>query len=70
MNLRKEYIKIISSKTLIKEDDFSDTEKEIIEIGFNMVKEKIDEIRELNDEIRRLSIELSNLKSSLDDIDY
>ena len=70
MNLRKEYIKIISSKTLIKEDDFSDTEKEIIEIGFNMVKEKIDEIRELNDEIRRLSIELSNLKSSLDDSDY
>jgi hypothetical protein len=70
MNLRKEYIKIISSKTLVKEDDFSDTEKEIIEIGFNMVKEKIDEIRELNDEIRRLSIELSNLKSSLDDSDY
>ena len=70
MNLRKEYIKIISSKTLVKEDDFSDTEKEIIEIGFDMVKEKIDEIRELNDEIRRLSIELSNLKSSLDDSDY
>lgn len=70
MDLKKEYIKIISSKTLIKDQDFTDTEKEIINIGFDMVKDKIDEIRELNDEIRRINIELLNLRSSLDDSNY
>jgi hypothetical protein len=70
MDFKKEYIRIISEKTLLKEEDFSHTEKEIANIGFGMVKEKIDEIRELNDEILRLKIEISNLKSYSDDKDY
>jgi hypothetical protein len=70
MNLKKEYTRIISEKISLKEDDFSDIEKEIVNIGFYMVKEKIDEIRELNDEIIRLKIEISNLKSYNDDSDY
>jgi hypothetical protein len=70
MDLKKEYTRIISEKISLKEDDFSDIEKEIVNIGFYMVKEKIDEIRELNDEIIRLKIEISNLKSYNDDSDY
>lgn len=70
MDLKKEYTRIISEKISLKEADFSHTEKEILNIGFNMVKEKIDEIRELNDEIIRVKIEILNLKSYSDDKDY
>lgn len=70
MDLKKEYIKIVSQRILLKEEDFSHTEKEIVNLGFDMVKEKIDEIRELNDEIIRIKIEISNLKAYADDKDY
>ena len=70
MSLKKEYVKIIESKIPIKEENFSHTEKEIINLGFDMVKEKIDEIRELNEEIIRLKIEVANLKSYNDNNDY
>lgn len=70
MDLKKEYTRIISEKISLKEGDFSHTEKEIANIGFDMVKEKIDEIRDLNDEIIRLKIEISNLKSYSDNKDY
>ena len=70
MDLKKEYIKIISERVALKEADFSHTEKEIVNLGFDMVKEKIDEIRELNEEIIRLKIEISNLKAYADDKDY
>lgn len=70
MDLKKEYTRIISEKISLKEADFSHTEKEILNIGFDVVKEKIDEIRELNDEIIRVKIEILNLKSYFDDKDY
>lgn len=70
MDLKKEYTRIISEKISLKEADFSLTEKEIANIGFNMVKQKIDEIRDFNDEIIRLKIEISNLKSYYDNKDY
>lgn len=70
MDLKKQYIKIISEKITLNEEDFSHIEKEIVNLGFNMVKEKIDEIRELNEEIIRLKIEISNLKAYNDDGDY
>jgi hypothetical protein len=70
MSIKKEYIKIIENKISIKVEDFSHTEKEIVNLGFDIIKEKIDEIRELNDEIIRLKIEISNLKSYADDKDY
>ena len=70
MNLKKEYIKIISEKISLKEDDFSHIEKEIVNLGFDMVKEKIGEIRDLNDEIIRLKIEILNLKAYNDDRNY
>jgi hypothetical protein len=70
MSLKKEYTKIMEKRISIKEEDFSHTEKEIINLGFVMVKEKIDEIRELNEEIIRLKIEISNLKAYNDNNDY
>lgn len=70
MDLKKEYTRIISEKISLKVADFSHTEKEILNIGFDIVKEKIDEIRELNDEIIRVKIEISNLKSYSDYKDY
>jgi hypothetical protein len=70
MRLKKEYTKIMERRISIKEEDFSHTEKEIINLGFVMLKEKIDEIRELNEEIIRLKIEISNLKAYNDNNDY
>ena len=55
---------------LIKEEDLTETEKEIINYSFSVLKERLEDIKLLNDEVVRLSIELANLKSYNDDKDY
>ena len=55
---------------LIKKEDLTETEKQIIEYSFSVLKERLEDIKLLNDEVIRLNIELANLKSYNDDKDY
>jgi hypothetical protein len=51
-------------------EDLTDTEKEIINYSFSVLKERLEDIKLLNDEVARLNIEIANLKSYNDDKDY
>lgn len=53
----------------LSEDDLTDNEKILIEQGFRLFNEKMEDIQILNDENRRISIELANMKSYLEDFD-
>lgn len=67
--LKKEYFKMMSDKITVSVEDLSDNEMALIEFGFTIFTEKLEEIKLLNDEIKRLSVELSNLKSYMEDLD-
>ena len=67
---RQKYTEGVLNHLLIKEEDLTDTEKEIITYGFDLLQERLDEMKILNDEIKRLNIELANLKSYNDDGGY
>ena len=67
---RQKYIEGVLNHLLIKEEDLTETEKEIITYGFDLLQERLDEMKILNDEIKRLNIELANLKSYNDDGEY
>ncbi len=68
--MRPEYMKYVSEKIMISIEDLSDTEMEIINITFDLFKEKVDDIKMLNDDISKLQNAYLNLKSSLDDNNY
>ena len=68
--MRPEYMKYVSEKIMIPIEDLSDTEIEIINITFDLFKEKVDDIKMLNDDINKLQNAYLNLKSSLDDNNY
>ena len=67
---RQKYTEGVLNYLLIKEEDLTETEKEIITYGFDLLQERLDEMKILNDEIKRLNIELANLKSYNDDGEY
>ena len=67
--LKKEYFKMMSDKLSLSIEDLTDNENTLIEFGFTIFMEKMEEIKLLNDEIKRISIELSNLKSYVEDLD-
>jgi hypothetical protein len=67
---RQKYTEGVLNHLLIKEEDLTETEKEIITYGFDLLQERLDEMKILNDEIKRLNIELANFKSYNDDKDY
>jgi hypothetical protein len=67
---RQKYTEGVLNYLLIKEEDLTETEKEIITYGFDLLQERLDEMKILNDEIKRLNIELANFKSYNDDKDY
>ena len=67
---KEEYIDGVLNYLLIKREDLSETEKEIIDYSFSVLKERLEDIKLLNDEVVRLNIELANLKSYNDDKDY
>lgn len=60
---------MMSDKLSLSIEDLTDNENTLIEFGFTIFMEKMEEIKLLNDEIRRISIELSNLKSYVEDLD-
>ena len=67
---RQKYTEGVLNYLLIKEEDLTETEKEIITYGFDLLQERLDEMRLLNDDIKRLNIELAYLKSYNDDGEY
>jgi hypothetical protein len=67
--LKKEYYKIMCDKLSLSEDDLTDNERILIEHGFRLFNEKMEDIQILNDENRRISIELANMKSYFEDFD-
>ena len=67
---RQKYTEGVLNYLLIKEEDLTETEKEIITYVFDLLQERLDEMKILNDEIKRLNIELANFKSYNDDKDY
>jgi hypothetical protein len=67
---KEKYTEGILNHLLIKMEDLTDTEKEIINYSFSVLKERLEDIKLLNDEVVRLNIEIANLKSYNDDKDY
>ena len=67
--LKKEYTKMMSDKITVSIEDLTNTEVSLIDAGFTILEEKLEDIKLLNDEIRRLAIELANLKIYMEDLD-
>jgi hypothetical protein len=68
--LKDEYYEEVLGRILIDRNDLSETETEIIEIGYELIAYKLEEASLLMDEIKRLKIENANLRSYQDDTDY
>lgn len=68
-SLKEQYVEIMANKISVSLEDLTDNEKTIIEEGFNLFSEKLEDIKILNDENKRISIELANLKAYSDDSD-
>ena len=51
-------------------EELTENEKRILDIGYELFQEKLEDMKVLQDEITRISVELANLKSSMDNSDY
>lgn len=60
---------MMCNKLTLCEEDLTDNEKILIDYGFTLFDEKLEDIKILKDEIYRISIELSNMKSYIEDVD-
>lgn len=69
MDFKKEYTKMMVDKITVSIEDLTSSENTLIDFGFTIFMEKMEEIKLLKDDIKRLSIELSNLKSYMEDLD-
>jgi hypothetical protein len=67
--LKEKYFEMMSNKILVNLDDLNENEKTLIEYGYSLFSEKLEDIKLLEDENRRISVELSNLKSYIEDLD-
>jgi hypothetical protein len=67
--LKERYVEMMSNRISVSVEDLTDNEMSIIEYGYTIFSEKLEDNRILEDENRRISIELSNLKSYVDDLD-
>ena len=56
-------------KLSLSYEDLTENEILLINSGYIIFEEKMDDIKILNEEIRRVSIELENLKSYTEDIE-
>jgi hypothetical protein len=69
-SLKDQYYDLVTGRIMVSKEDLTETEIKIIEIGFELIKEKLDDLKILNDDIKRLSIENANLKAYSDNRDY
>jgi len=51
-------------------EELTENEKRILDIGYELFQDKLEDMKVLQDEITRISVELANLKSSMDNNDY
>lgn len=68
--LKEQYYDLVLDKIIVSLEDLNDTEKTIIDTGYYLMIEKLEDIKLLTEENYRLKIELANLKSYQDDNDY
>lgn len=66
-SLKEKYFEMMSNKISVGIEDLTDNEKTLIESGFLLFSEKLEDIKILKDENKRISIELANLKAYRDD---
>lgn len=66
--LKEQYRDLVVEKLSISKEDLTETEETIIDIGYNLLVEKLEDIKILQDELRRVSIDLANMKSYRNDI--
>ncbi len=69
-SLKEQYYDLVTNRILVSKDDLTETETRIIEFGFELMEEKLEDIKILKDDIKRLSIENANLRAYNDDKDY
>ena len=69
-SLRDQYYDLVTDRIKVPKDELTENETRIIELGFELLEEKLEDIKILKDDIRRLSIENANLKAYNDDKDY
>jgi hypothetical protein len=67
-SLKEQYIEMMANKISVSIEDLTENEKNIIEAGYQLFSEKMEDIKILNGENRRISIELVNLKSFSEDL--
>jgi len=64
---KEEYIDGVLNYVLISKEDLTDIEEQIIDYSFQVLRERLEDIKILNDEVKRLNIELANLKAYIKD---
>ena len=69
-SLKDQYYDLVTDRIKVSKDDLTENEIRIIEFGFELMKEKLEDLKILNDDIKRLLIENANLKAYNDDKDY
>jgi hypothetical protein len=69
-SLKDQYYDLVTDRINVPKDDLTENEIRIIEFGFELMKEKLEDLKILNDDIKRLSIENANLRAYNDDKDY
>ena len=69
-SLKTQYYDLVSDRIQVHKDELTENETRIIEFGFELMKEKLEDLKILNDEVKRLSIENANLRAYNDDKDY
>jgi hypothetical protein len=69
-SLKDQYYDLVTDRIKVPKDDLTENEIRIIEFGFELMKEKLEDLKILNDDIKRLSIENANLRAYNDDKDY
>ena len=69
-SLKDQYYDLVTGRITVSKEDLTKTEIEIIELGFDLMEEKLEDIKILKDNIKRLSIENANLRAYNDDKDY
>lgn len=68
--LKEQYLDLVIDRITVSKEDLTEVEEQIINIGYELLSEKLNDIKILNDEIKRISLELANLKAYQDDTDY
>ena len=67
-SLKDRYIETMANKISVSLEDLTENEKRLIEEGYILFSERMEDIKILEDEVKRVSIELSNLKSYNEDL--